>query len=248
MPCLQNTLSTAAFLFPGLTQFCPGLSDGFIQIYTLVIYQVQIRCCLTVLNCPAKEERRKMRDVMWPAVPVRLSTRMSFWSPIGNRHQHLRAVWFFWSINLPFCCPLSVPRPVQTPSLHQGRPVLPRAVPRRLPEGRLGQQLRGLPRPPAPRGLRGDVPPGLLHLQRLALRLLRFLPGAAQQMQAGEGAQERRVPRVRHPQRCLHPWVPLRLHHRQLILVSPHTRSARPAGTARSEKLPRYLTRALACL
>lgn len=100
--------------------------------------------------------------------------------------------------------------------------MLPRAVSGRLPAARLGQPLRCLSRPPARRDLRGEVSQKLLHLQRLALHLFLILPGPAQQMQAGEGAQERRVPRVRHPQRRLHPRVPLWLHHRQLIHVSGH--------------------------
>ena len=50
-------------------------------------------------------------------------------------------------------------------------------------------------------------------------------------MQAGEGAQRCRVQRVRHPQRCLHPRVPLWLHHCQLLLVSGHV----PAGLVQQQ-------------
>ena len=102
--------------------------------------------------------------------------------------------------------------------------MLPRPVPGRLLETQLSQSLRGLPRPPTQRHLCGTLPRRPLHLQGLALRLFHLLPGSPQQMQAGEGTyQEPRLPRVRHPQRCLHPWVSLWLHHRQLLYVSGHS-------------------------
>lgn len=102
--------------------------------------------------------------------------------------------------NLSFSPFISVSCSMQASSLHQRWPVLPRPVPRRVSEAKLGQSLHSLPWPSAWTQLCGSLPRQPLHLQGLALRLHLLLPGSTQQMQARERAQqELRLPRVRHP-------------------------------------------------
>lgn len=97
---------------------------------------------------------------------------------------------------------------LQVAGLHVGRAVLPQRVPRRLLGAQRPRQVRGLPQLLPGREVRGQLPPRPLPLRGLALRHLRLLPGAAQQVQERPG-----VGVSRHPQQRVRARVPLGLHH-----------------------------------
>lgn len=81
----------------------------------------------------------------------------------------------------------------------------------RLLFARERNQMRSLSQLPVRRGVRGALPAGILHLQGMALCVLKILPGPPQPVQG----QERRLPRVRHPQRGLYPRMPVWIHHHE---------------------------------
>lgn len=97
---------------------------------------------------------------------------------------------------------------LQVPGLHAGRSVLSQRVSRGLHGAQRPREVRGLPQLLPGRQMRGHLPARVLSLRGLALRHLRLLPGAAQQVQKRPGVGVSRYPQQRVCSR-----VPLGVHH-----------------------------------